>query len=200
MTIDERLRQSLRADLDPSRTNATDVQAGRVLERARRRRAVRRTGLVALAVTVVAVVAIAIPQLVDRGAVRPADRPAVERSTTPALPGVPSPLIGTFGITVLREPRAATIGAVGRWVLAIDANRIASLGRAGETAPGTSAFVAPASITIRALPCGKGPGHYAWGRSGSEVRFSVVDDPCPLRRYVLSGAGVHWWHEVGGKT
>lgn len=206
MSIDERLRRGLSADVVPAEHRDLDVRAGRVIERGRRRRNLRRTGT-AIVVLAVAGIAIATPRLLGADGARPARQP-----TAPPKDRAPSPLIGTFRLIVRPgAPGAAAVGAVGRWVLVIDAARQASLTRVGDPRVQSGAFIAPESITLRVLGCGagagryswglygKGAGHYSWGFYDTTIRFAVVDDPCALRSYLLHGPGRgHAWRVVAG--
>lgn len=197
MSIDERLRQGLRAEVAPASHPDLDVKAGKAIERGYRRRTIRRTGAVIAAVVVVAGIAIASPTLVrSLDGTQPAGSP-----TTPTVRDrAPSPLVGTFRLTVPPgAPGAAEVGAVGDWVLVIDAARRTSLTRVGDPRVTSTAFVAPQTIVLRVLGCGSGAGRYAWGLFGHTIRFTVTDDPCPLRSYLLHGPGRgHAWRVVTG--
>jgi hypothetical protein len=190
MTIDERLRRGLHADLAPP-ASGLDVRAGRVLERARRRRIVRRATTGVVIAAVVGLAAIAAPRLLDLArplgpAVRP-DAPSIP----PAMPRI-SP--GTFRTTIPSGGQADALGASGRWRLTLGEHD-ASLGRVGDPPATGPVSWAEGSITVDALSCGLGPGRYAWGVEGATLRFSLIRDPCPLRRFVLLGGepGNHAW-------
>jgi hypothetical protein len=198
VTIDERLRRGLQADLDPRSDAGLEVQAGRVLERARRRRAVRRAGTT-LAIVAIAVVAFVVaPRVLDLGrSHRPADPRPSGPTEAPTASRVPD---GTYRMTVFPEGRADDLGVVGRWNLTF-ADHVVSLGRVGEEpAVGPIAYVEGAFVT-HALSCGLGPGRYAWGVKGSQLQLSLIDDPCPARRYVFLGGDTgHVWFLVEPPT
>jgi hypothetical protein len=198
MTIDERLRRGLHADLAPP-ASGLDVRAGRVLERARRRRVVRRATTGVVIAAIVGLAAIAAPRLLDIDrplgpAVRP-DAPPPPVSTSSRI----SP--GTFRTTIFADALADALGASGRWRLTIGEHD-ASLGRVGESPQSGSVSWAEGSITVDALSCGLGPGRYAWGVEGATLRFSLIRDPCPLRRFVLLGGepGNHGWTVLSSRS
>jgi hypothetical protein len=172
-----------------------------VVERARRRTVVRRVGAgIAIAVVVVLAVVVA-PRALELGRSRPAVRPTPTPSVT--SPGLRIPA-GTYRILIWHTPRAERLGASGPWTLVIhgrpDPQGIAhmTLGRVGRDevrSDGSLSYVDGVFVTD-ALSCGRGPGRYAWGLEGSKLRFSLIEDPCSLRRYVLTGGGpntVHVW-------
>jgi hypothetical protein len=198
MTIDERLRRGLHADLAPP-ASGLDVRAGRVLERARRRRVVRRATTGVVIAAVVGLAAIAAPRLLDLG--RPLG-PAVRPDAPP--PPVPTPSRisrGTFRTTIPSGGQADALGASGRWRLTLGEHD-ASLGRVGDPPATGPVSWAEGSITVDALACGQGPGRYAWGVEGATLRFSLIRDPCPLRRFVLLAGepGSHGWAVIRSRS
>ena len=70
-----------------------------------------------------------------------------------------------------------------------------SLGRDGAVPIVSDVVTTSTSITVRDLLCAEA-GQYAWGRRGSSLDFSVIDDPCALRRYLLGGPQGHPWQAV----
>jgi len=95
---------------------------------------------------------------------------------------------------------AQPLGAAGEWTLEIRADHTAKLTNAVDPAPWGPVFIAPETVTFHVLgdACGKAStGRYAWGIYGHTVRFSVHDDPCELRAYLLHGPGRgHAWTRV----
>jgi hypothetical protein len=197
VSIDERLRRGLRADLTQPRADL-DLRAGRAIERGRRRRTMRRAATAIAVVAVVIGAAVAVPRLVSVGRL---DRPAVSPTVAPPVGASQSLIVGTFRLFVPRGTAgAAEVGAEGHWDLVFMADGRVSLAPTGERPQFSRATFGPSSVTLSVLPCDAGPGRYGWGLAAgdTELHLSLIRDPCPLRRYVLTGAGGlgHPWFVV----
>jgi hypothetical protein len=198
MSIDERLRRGLRADLAQPRADL-DLRAGRAIEGGRRRRTMRRAAMAVAVVAVVIGTAIAVPKLVSVGRL---DQPAVSPTNPPSRGESGSPVVGTFRLVVPRGmAHAAEFDAEGGWHLIFTADGRASLAPMGDDPVFSRATFGPKSVTLSVLPCDAGPGLYGWGYANAQLQLSLIRDPCPRRRYVLTGAGglVHPWLDVGGR-
>jgi len=182
MPIDARLRDGLERSMS---TIDTDVEPflHDARRRGRRRLVIRRAVTVVTIAAAIALVAVAGPSLRDlfRG-----------REQQPAAPSPLVQLSGTYTTTI--RPSDLTgggAGAAGKWLLTLDRNGTLDLASLTNGDGGRSVTQYQATqneFLTTALadgPC-SGLGTYRWLRSGSDLTFSVVSDPCPLRVAILS--------------
>ena len=192
MTIDERLRSGLgaRPDLTDSEIEG---KLAVTIQRGRRRRTVRRAGLVVIGGVIALGLLVALPKLLTASNRK-------EPVGPPSPPGAqsPSPIVGTYTLVLgPLDPGAQRLHAVGTWTLTFRNGGSVSLSRGNELGTGGYRLV-PASVLITGLfdVCqGTEAGDYSWAISDGVLRFfKPSTDPCPLRRFVLLGPGHgHGW-------
>ena len=200
MSIDERLRRGLRADMSTDPVAGLDVRAGRAIERGRRRRMVRRATTAVVIAAIALAGAVTVPQLLRSARV---STPAVTPTASPPIDAGQGPIVGTFQLFVPPGTRgAAVLGATGRWDLVFTPDGRVSLARPGEAQVFSAASFDSTEVSLSVAPCASAAaGRYGWSQLTSEIRFFVLRDPCALRRYLLTGAGGlgHPWRKVDGQ-
>jgi hypothetical protein len=193
VTIDDRLRSGL--GVRPELTD-TEIEGklAVTIQRGRRRRMLRRTGLAVIGGVIALGLLVTLPKLLTasnrKEPVGPPSPPIVGQS--------PSPIVGTYTLVLgPRDPGAQRLHAVGTWVLTFTDDGAVSLTRGNAVGTGGYRLV-PASVLITGLfdACqGTEAGDYSWVISDGVLRFfKPSTDPCPLRRFVLLGPGHgHSW-------
>jgi len=189
MPVESRLRQGFRRNADALEPDVERFLST-VLDRARRRRLVRRRIVACVAVAAAVAVAVFGPQVVDAVLSSMLEQPGIPPIETVG----PQGLTGTFqgrlwpGLDAVREDRMT-----GQWAIVLNPD-----GTMTVQAP--SAF-AGALGAYRFQPHGPGfrtnlfaqdvcegfPwGRYTWSRSGSDLTFKVAHDPCDARLALLT--------------
>jgi hypothetical protein len=193
VTIDDRLRSGLGA-----RPELTDSEIeGKLavtIQRGRRRRTLRRAGLVVIGGVIALGLLVALPKLLTVS-----NRKEPVGPPSPSIGAhTPSPIVGTYTLVLgPRDPGAQRSHAVGRWVLTFKDDGSVSLQRGNAVSTGRYRF-ASSSIVISGLldACqGTGSGEYSWLISQGTLRFFAPStDPCRVRRFLLLGPGHgHSW-------
>lgn len=175
-----------------------DPEIGTVLERVARRGRRRRRLAVAVkvsaAASLIALVVIAGPSVLDLLRTSP------ERPSSPVSPY--SVIAGTYRTTIAAEPGVVTqAGMAGRWTLRLDPD--GSLGLEPPPsfqaeASGVSYRVVSGEFQTNAFPndlchAQSLPGRYHWSLTNGRLRFTVVEDPCGARAILFAGQR---WREV----
>lgn len=183
MSIDGRIRNELTRD-----ASEVDVDVerllGRVVTGGRRKRRLRRVGAVVAAATVVAMIALAGPAVVD--VIR-------HERGQPAEPG-PAPatdILGTYAVTI----RSTDVGGRGQlqglWQLSVRGDGLMTIVPPPDA--GVSTLRSQYQVdgdrvltTAFASDTCSGVGVYRWSRAGSTLRFTLVSDACELRVTVFT--------------
>jgi hypothetical protein len=194
MSVDRRLREGLGRSamvVDPE-LRATLPDA---LARGRRRKRFLRAANAAALIVSIASVAFLGPQLL-RG-IR-SERPAT--TPTPPVPAAFARIAGTY--TAHIEPHTTALpdsGMVGSWTLELGVDGTLSLSAPLTFKPSTSS--ASFEVTghrfqtnlLSTRVCNGTIGTYAWGLSGDRLRFTKINDRCPIREAIF---GARQWGDV----
>ena len=199
MSIDERLRRGLRADMSTDPVAGLDVRAGRAIERGRRRRMVRRATTAVVIAAIALAGAVTVPQLLRSARV---STPAVTPTASPPIDAGQGPIVGTFQLFVPPGTRgAAVLGATGRWDLVFTPDGRVSLARPGEAQVFSAASFDSTEVSraSRRAPLQRrvGTGGVSSHRRSDS---SCCATPC-APAYLLTGAGGlgHPWRKVDGQ-
>jgi len=192
MRVERRIREGAERNastISPDIDRALDV----VIRTHRKRRVVRRSVTLAVAVPVVALVLAAGPGVLD--AVRgPAPAPATRPTPPPSTAPPPAPFGGgVFARTIdtgLAVVRAN--GLAGRWTIVTDAGGVVRLVAPDPFAGSHSWQLDLAGNKLRTdafdggLCDGVRPGTYGWARVGPFLVLSRIFDPCDARVWLLT--------------
>ena len=196
MPLDRRLREGvgrLTSQVDPD----VDRNLDRTFRRARRTIAVRRAGAAVAVVASIAIAIVVVPRAID--ALRSEQLPSPAASPTITNPAV---IAGTYETVIPNDqPAVRRNGLAGRWTIRLGTNGIMTV-----SAPGS--FTGVLSGTLFRIQgdhfrtnlfiqdvCSNLPiDSYRWARSGNELTFTRLNDPCEGRVAVLTSAP---WTRVG---
>lgn len=180
--VREQIERSVR-NIDPDVRSVLD----RVAHRGRRRRRLAVVVRVSAVACLIALVVVAGPSVVDLL------RPTHSRPGSPVDPY--SVIAGTYGATIAPAPGVVTqADMAGRWTLVLDEDGslevTAPPGFRAETSGITYRLVGQ-EFQTNAFPndlCqAKVPGRYRWSKTGGQLRFSLVEDPCDARVVLFTG-------------
>jgi hypothetical protein len=188
MSLDRRVREALEREADEVQPDvARHLEA--TITRAERRDRPGAVGLLAGAAVAVALLA-----LLSRLPLGPVDDGIGARSPSPApSPSAVAPVVGAWTATL--GPETAPIDGLhlgGTWtlVIAVDGtlHLTAPAGFEGSRPTGHAWSVAGDRWTTDLWynDYGHATGSYAWARSGAELRLTGSDDPCAIRRTLLT--------------
>ena len=195
MSAEDRVREQIERsvrNIDPNLRSVLD----RVARRGRRRRRLAVAARVSAVAGFIAIVVFAGPSVLD----------LLRTSPRPNSPVEPySVIAGTYGATIAPESGVVThADMAGRWTLVLDPDGSLELaappGFQAETSGITYRLVGQ-EFQTNAFPndlChAQLPGRYRWSKTGGQLHFSLVEDPCDARVVLFTGQS---WSGVSGAT